>query len=37
VQAQTDLINARVAYVDAIVALRVAIGTYDARSAVADL
>lgn len=37
VQAQTDLINARVAYVDAVVALRVAIGTYDARSAVADI
>ncbi len=37
VQAQTDLIDARVLYVDAIVALRVAIGTYDPNSAVADL
>jgi outer membrane protein TolC len=37
VQAQTDLVNARVAYVDAIVALRVALGTYDPRAAVADL
>jgi outer membrane protein TolC len=37
VQAQTDLIDARVAYVDALVALRVALGTYDPRSAVADL
>lgn len=37
VQAQTDLINARVLYVEAIVALRVALGTFDARSAVADL
>jgi outer membrane protein TolC len=37
VQAQTDLVNARVAYVDAVVALRVALGTYDAHGAVADL
>lgn len=37
IQAQTDLVNARVAYVDAIVALRVALGTYDPRAAVADL
>lgn len=37
VQAQTDLIDARVAYVDAIVALRVALGTYTAGSAVTDL
>ncbi len=37
VQAQTDLINARVSYVEAIVNLRVALGTYDAASAVADL
>jgi outer membrane protein TolC len=37
VQAQTDLIDARVLYVDAIVALRVALGTYDPRTAVADL
>jgi outer membrane protein TolC len=37
VQAQTDLVDARVAYVDAIVALRVALGIYDPRSAVADL
>lgn len=35
--AQTDAFNARVAYVDAVVKLRVALGTYDARSAVADL
>ncbi|MGH7737660.1 MAG: TolC family protein [Candidatus Tyrphobacter sp.] len=37
VQAQTDLINALVSYVDAVVALRVAVGTYDARSAVSNL
>ncbi|MHB8703333.1 MAG: TolC family protein [Candidatus Tyrphobacter sp.] len=37
VQAQTDLIDARVAYVDALVALRVAVGTYGPLSAVADL
>jgi outer membrane protein TolC len=36
-QAQDDLINARVGYVDAVVALRVALGTYTAQSAVADL
>lgn len=37
VQAQTDLIDARVAYVDAVVALRIALGTYDPFTAVADL
>lgn len=36
-QAVNDSIAARVNYVDAIVKLRVALGTYDARSAVADL
>lgn len=36
-QAVTDAIAARVNYVDAIVKLRVALGTYDARTAVADL
>lgn len=35
--AQSDLVNARVAYIDAIVKLRVSLGIYDARSAVADL
>jgi outer membrane protein len=35
--AQTDLFNARVAYVDAVVRLRVALGIYDAHAAVADL
>ncbi len=35
--AQTDLFNARVAYVDAIVQLRVAMGIYDSHAAVADL
>jgi outer membrane protein len=35
--AQTDLFDARVAYVDAMVKLRVALGIYDAHSAVADL
>jgi multidrug efflux system outer membrane protein len=35
--AQTDAFNARVAYAGAIVNLRVALGIYDARSAVADL
>ncbi|HEY8312625.1 MAG TPA: TolC family protein [Candidatus Baltobacteraceae bacterium] len=35
--AQIDLFNARVSYVDAIVKLRVALGIYDAGSAVADL
>ncbi|MGR4065332.1 MAG: TolC family protein [Vulcanimicrobiaceae bacterium] len=37
VQAQSDLINARVNYVEAVVKLRVSIGTYDAHTAVADL
>lgn len=37
ISAQADLINARVAYVNSIVKLRVSLGTYDARSAVADL
>jgi outer membrane protein TolC len=37
IKAQSDLIDARVAYVTAIVKLRVALGTYDAQSAVADL
>ena len=37
VVAQSDFVNARVSYVDAIVKLRVSIGTYDATSAVADL
>jgi outer membrane protein len=32
-----DYVNARVNYVEAIVKLRVSLGTYDARSAVADL
>lgn len=36
-QAVTDLIAARVSYVDAVVKLRVSIGTYDARDAVTDL
>ncbi|HEY1654329.1 MAG TPA: TolC family protein [Candidatus Tumulicola sp.] len=36
-QAVDDAIVARVNYVDAVVKLRVSIGTYDARSAVADL
>lgn len=35
--AQTDLFNARVAYVDALVRLRVALGTYTPERAVADL
>lgn len=35
--AQSDFVNARVAYVNAIVKLRVSLGIYDARSAVADL
>jgi outer membrane protein TolC len=35
--AQNDLYNARVAYVDALVKLRVALGTYDPHAAVADL
>jgi outer membrane protein TolC len=37
VLAQSDFVNARVAYVNAVVKLRVSIGTYDATSAVADL
>ncbi len=37
VSAQNDLVNARVNYVEAIVKLRVALGTYTAASAVADL
>ena len=36
-QAVNDAIAARVNYVNAVVKLRVSIGTYDARSAVADL
>jgi outer membrane protein len=36
-QALDDEVNARIAYVDAIVKLRVSLGTYDARTAVADL
>jgi outer membrane protein TolC len=35
--AQNDLFNARVAYVNAIVKLRVALGMYDPHAAVADL
>jgi outer membrane protein TolC len=37
VVAQSDFINARIAYVDAVVKLRVALGVYNAQSAVADL
>jgi outer membrane protein len=37
VQGETDLVDARVSYVDAVVSLRVALGTYDPRSAVANL
>lgn len=37
VAAQSDLINARVAYVEAVVNLRVALGTFDPQSIVADL
>ncbi len=37
VVAQSDFVNARVSYVDSIVKLRVSLGIYDARSAVADL
>lgn len=37
VKAQSDLIAARVAYVTAVVNLRIALGTYDAKTAVADL
>src|SRR5581483_9367256 len=36
-QAVNDEIAARVNYVEAVVKLRVSLGTYDARSAVADL
>ncbi|HEY1429780.1 MAG TPA: TolC family protein, partial [Candidatus Tumulicola sp.] len=36
-QAAVDDITARVNYVEAVVKLRVSLGTYDARSAVADL
>ncbi|MBV8433240.1 MAG: TolC family protein [Candidatus Eremiobacteraeota bacterium] len=36
-QALDDYVNARVTYVDAVVKLRVSLGTFDARSAVADL
>ncbi|MBV8116865.1 MAG: TolC family protein [Candidatus Eremiobacteraeota bacterium] len=36
-QAANDAVAARVNYVDAVVKLRVSLGTYDARSAVADL
>ena len=36
-QALDDYVNARVNYVDAVVKLRVSLGTFDARSAVADL
>lgn len=36
-QAAVDDITARVDYVDAVVKLRVSLGTYDARAAVADL
>ena len=35
--AQTDAYNARVAYIEAVVKLRVALGIYDAPAAVADL
>ncbi len=37
VVAQSDFVNARVAYVNSVVKLRVSLGIYDARSAVADL
>ena len=37
VASQFDLVSARVAYVDAVVKLRVSLGIYDAKSAVADL
>jgi len=37
VSAQSDLVTARVSYVNAIVKLRVSLGTYTAQSAVADL
>ncbi|MBV8491471.1 MAG: TolC family protein [Candidatus Eremiobacteraeota bacterium] len=37
VSAQDDYVNARVSYVDAVVKLRVSLGTYTPQSAVADL
>ncbi|HTU83699.1 MAG TPA: TolC family protein, partial [Candidatus Acidoferrales bacterium] len=37
VSAQDDYVNARVNYVDAVVKLRVSLGTYTAQTAVADL
>lgn len=37
ITAQVDFVNARVAYVDSIVKLRVSLGTYDALGAVAGL
>ena len=37
VTAQSDFVSARVSYVDAVVKLRVSLGTYTAQSAVADL
>jgi outer membrane protein len=36
-QALYDYVNAKVTYVDAVVKLRVSLGTFDARAAVADL
>jgi outer membrane protein len=35
--AQNDWVNAKVSYVEAVVKLRVSLGTYDARTAVMDL
>jgi outer membrane protein len=35
--AQSDFVNARIAYINSLVKLRVSLGIYDARSAVADL
>jgi outer membrane protein TolC len=37
VQAQNDLVLARVSYVEAVVRLRVALGIFDPQAAVADL
>jgi outer membrane protein len=37
VTAQSDFVSARVSYVEAVVKLRVSLGTYTAQSAVADL
>jgi outer membrane protein TolC len=37
VTAQSDLVAARVSYINAIVKLRVSLGTYTAQGAVADL